>query len=77
VRAFRAKGVTVLLVEQNAALALSLADRGYVMERGRITLENTAASLRRDPKVIASYLGGANDDMVRGKESAPPKTTPH
>ena len=77
VRAFRAKGVTVLLVEQNAALALSLADRGYVMERGRITLENTAASLRRDPEVVASYLGSAKDAMARGEESAPPKTKPH
>jgi branched-chain amino acid transport system ATP-binding protein len=77
VRAFRAKGVTVLLVEQNAALALTLADRGYVMERGRITLENNAASLRRDPEVVASYLGGSKDAMARGEESAPPKTKPH
>jgi branched-chain amino acid transport system ATP-binding protein len=77
VRAFRAKGVTVLLVEQNAALALSLADRGYVIERGRITLDNTAASLRRDPKVVASYLGGGKDNVARSEESAFTKTKPH
>ena len=63
VRAFRAKGVTILLVEQNAALALSLADRGYVMERGRITLANSSASLRRNPEVVASYLGGVRHDI--------------
>jgi branched-chain amino acid transport system ATP-binding protein len=77
VRAFRAKGVTVLLVEQNAALALSLADRGYVIERGRITLDNTAASLRRDPKVAASYLGGGKDNVARSEEGAFTKTKPH
>jgi len=77
VRAFRANGVTVLIVEQNAALALSLADRGYVMEGGRIALENTAAILRRDPEVVATYLGGARESKARSEVSAPPKTNPH
>ena len=47
------------------------------MERGRITVENTAASLRRDPEVVASYLGGAKGAMALGKESALSKTKPH
>jgi branched-chain amino acid transport system ATP-binding protein len=64
VRAFRAAGMTLLLVEQNAALALSLADRGYVMERGLITVANSAASLRRNPEVVASYLGGAQQGVA-------------
>ncbi|WP_207538456.1 ABC transporter ATP-binding protein [Sabulicella rubraurantiaca] len=57
VRAFRAEGITILLVEQNANLALGLADRGYVMETGRIVAQGAAASLLRDPDVRASYLG--------------------
>jgi branched-chain amino acid transport system ATP-binding protein len=57
VRAFRDAGITVLLVEQNANLALRLADRGYVMETGTITMTGPAASLLNDPHVRASYLG--------------------
>jgi branched-chain amino acid transport system ATP-binding protein len=57
VRAFRAEGITILLVEQNASLALALADRGYVMEGGRIVAQGAAADLLRDPDVRASYLG--------------------
>lgn len=56
---FRQEGVSVLLVEQNANLALALCQRGYVLERGHITLSDTAANLRNNPKVIESYLGGA------------------
>jgi branched-chain amino acid transport system ATP-binding protein len=77
VRAFRTKGVTILLVEQNAALALSLADRGYVMERGRITLANTAASLRRNPEVVASYLGNAQQDISARGEAFAAKSKQH
>jgi branched-chain amino acid transport system ATP-binding protein len=51
-------GVTVLLVEQNARAALKLAHRGYVMEVGRIVLEDTAEALISDPKVQGAYLGG-------------------
>ena len=50
-------GVSILLVEQNANEALLHADRGYVLENGRITLSGTADELRHDPKVIEAYLG--------------------
>ena len=50
-------GVTILLVEQNANLALEFAQRGYVMESGRITLTGSGAELLADPKVRAAYLG--------------------
>jgi branched-chain amino acid transport system ATP-binding protein len=53
----RAESLTVLLVEQMAAQALTLADRAYVLERGRITLEGPAATVREDPAVIQAYLG--------------------
>jgi branched-chain amino acid transport system ATP-binding protein len=52
-----AEGVTLLLVEQNASRALKLAQRGYVMESGEITLSGPAAELLDDPKVQAAYLG--------------------
>ncbi|MBU6483620.1 MAG: ABC transporter ATP-binding protein [Betaproteobacteria bacterium] len=51
------EGVTILLIEQNAKLALEVSDRGYVMESGEITLEGDAAALLHDPKVRAAYLG--------------------
>jgi branched-chain amino acid transport system ATP-binding protein len=51
------QGVTILLVEQNASRALQLADRGYVMESGLITMEGAAAAMLDDPKVRAAYLG--------------------
>ena len=50
-------GVTVLLVEQNAAQALSLADRGYVLETGEIVLEGTGSALLADDRIRAAYLG--------------------
>ncbi len=52
------EGTTVLLVEQNALMALSVAHRGYVMETGTIVLEGPAADLREDPQVKPAYLGG-------------------
>ncbi|MFQ5554064.1 MAG: ABC transporter ATP-binding protein, partial [Acidimicrobiia bacterium] len=55
----RAQGVTVLLVEQNAHAALRLADRGYLMEVGRISLQGEADDLLADERVHAAYLGGA------------------
>jgi branched-chain amino acid transport system ATP-binding protein len=55
----RKRGVTMLLVEQNARIALAIADRGYVIENGQIVLANSADLLRSDPEVVASYLGGA------------------
>jgi branched-chain amino acid transport system ATP-binding protein len=51
------EGLTVLLVEQNATLALTIADHGYVMENGRIVLEGTAASLRDNADIKEFYLG--------------------
>ena len=54
----RERGITVLLVEQNANLALEVAHRGYVMETGRLLLEDTSARLRQNPQVKAAYLGG-------------------
>jgi branched-chain amino acid transport system ATP-binding protein len=52
-----AQGVTVLLVEQNASRALSIANRGYVMESGTITMHGDAKQMLNDPKVRAAYLG--------------------
>jgi branched-chain amino acid transport system ATP-binding protein len=51
------EGVTILLIEQNAKLALEVSSRGYVMESGEITLHGDAKSLLHDPKVRAAYLG--------------------
>lgn len=51
------KGITVLLVEQNAYAALAIADRGYVIETGRIALSGTGQGLLDDPRVRESYLG--------------------
>jgi branched-chain amino acid transport system ATP-binding protein len=54
----RAEGTTVLMVEQNAYLALRMADRAYVMETGSIVLEGRAADLLSDEKIRRAYLGG-------------------
>lgn len=54
----REEGITVFLVEQNANQALQLADRGYVLETGRIRLQDTGANLLANPDVQAAYLGG-------------------
>jgi len=51
------RGTTVLLVEQNASRALALANRGYVMDSGEITMTGEAKTLLADPKVRAAYLG--------------------
>jgi branched-chain amino acid transport system ATP-binding protein len=56
--AFRRSGMTILLVEQNARIALALSGRGYVLETGRVVLSDDSAALKRNPRVIASYLGG-------------------
>ena len=58
-RAVRDAGLGVLLVEQNARLSLGIADRGYLIENGRILREDRADILRNDPAVQAAYLGGA------------------
>ncbi len=57
VREVYAQGVTVLLVEQNASRALAIADRGYVMDSGLITMTGEGKTMLSDPKVRAAYLG--------------------
>ena len=57
VRALKDDKLTILLVEQNARAALSIADRAYVMETGRITLNGAAAQIRADHRVRDAYLG--------------------
>ncbi len=58
IRDIAAAGVTILLVEQNAKLALQISQRGYVMENGRITLTDAAPALLANPQVQHAYLGG-------------------
>jgi branched-chain amino acid transport system ATP-binding protein len=53
----RQQNITILLVEQNANLALEVSRYGYVLETGRITLEDQAAALRQNPQVRSAYLG--------------------
>jgi branched-chain amino acid transport system ATP-binding protein len=57
IRTFRAADTAILLVEQNAAAALAIADRAYVLETGRLTLSGTGKELLADPAVRAAYLG--------------------
>jgi branched-chain amino acid transport system ATP-binding protein len=57
IRDINARGVTILLVEQNAHMALRVAHRGYVLETGRIVLSDTARNLEANPQVQAAYLG--------------------
>ena len=58
IRELHSQGATILLVEQNARMALSVATRGHVLETGSITLTGSAAELAADPKVKQAYLGG-------------------
>jgi branched-chain amino acid transport system ATP-binding protein len=58
VEAIHREGTTILLVEQNARLALQISDHAYVLERGRIALEGPSRELAADPRVQAAYLGG-------------------
>ena len=57
IREINQQGTTILLVEQNARLALSIAHRGYVLETGRIVLTGTGQELANNPQVKAAYLG--------------------
>jgi len=57
IRALHGTGTTILLIEQNARMALQVADRGYVIESGRILIADTAANLRENEEVQNSYLG--------------------
>jgi branched-chain amino acid transport system ATP-binding protein len=60
----REEGLAVLLVEQNAKLALTLADRAYVLEQGRCDLSGRAADIAGDPRVIAAYLGHSRVGVI-------------
>ncbi len=55
-----ADGVTIFMVEQNANMALSIADRGWVLQTGRVVLDDTAEALASNPDLRASYLGGGS-----------------
>jgi branched-chain amino acid transport system ATP-binding protein len=57
IRALKAGGTTIFLVEQNARAALSIADRGYVLETGRIVLQDSGPALLANEKVQQAYLG--------------------
>ena len=58
IKKIHSEGMTILLVEQNAKKALTVADRGYVLETGTITLQDSAANLEKNPLIISAYLGG-------------------
>ena len=68
--AFRTTGVTILLVEQNARVALAISERGYIIETGRIVFSDSAAALKANPMVIESYLGGMRSAYARSAASA-------
>jgi branched-chain amino acid transport system ATP-binding protein len=57
VKQIRNNGVTILMVEQNAKAALKFANRGYVLEVGKIVLSGTADELSSSPKIVEAYLG--------------------
>ena len=66
----RSQGLTILLVEQNAAAALAIADRGYVLANGRVVKSGSARELRSDPAITSAYLGAADDSNAGANESA-------
>jgi branched-chain amino acid transport system ATP-binding protein len=68
IAALRERGVSILLVEQNARAALQVADHGYVLENGAITMQGPADELARDPRVVEAYLGlaGKHQDRLAG-----------
>jgi len=76
----RETGIGVLVVEQNAKLSLSIADRGYLIENGQMVGQNDAASLASDPAVQAAYLGGGSKSVSarpsRLSQAAPPQPRP-
>ena len=59
IREINAQGTTILLIEQNATQALAVANRGYVLEVGSVTHEDSSVNLKASPAVAAAYLGGA------------------
>lgn len=67
IREIRAQGTTLLLAEQNARVALGMADRGYVLETGRVVQEGAAQELLQDEAIIAAYLGGGREEACEVK----------
>jgi branched-chain amino acid transport system ATP-binding protein len=61
IRTINREGTTILLVEQNARMALSVADRGYVLDTGEVVQEGPARQLLEDKAILAAYLGGEQD----------------
>ena len=74
IRDINAEGTTLLLVEQNARKALSVADRAYVLETGKIIREGSGTSLLTDPSVQEAYLGTRAATRRRRRNSARPDT---
>jgi branched-chain amino acid transport system ATP-binding protein len=68
--ALRDQGITILLAEQNARQALSIADRGYVFENGRITLSGAAKDLLNSREIAARYLGMSGTAEASGAVAA-------
>jgi branched-chain amino acid transport system ATP-binding protein len=68
--ALRGQGITILLAEQNARQALSIADRGYVFENGKITLSGSSGDLLNSPEIAQRYLGMGSATEVSGSASA-------
>ena len=76
----RARGVSILLVEQNARAALAVADRGYVLEMGTVALSGKSKQLANDPRIIATYLGLAgatNQAQVQVQVSKDGRSQPY
>ncbi|MGC6416509.1 MAG: ATP-binding cassette domain-containing protein, partial [Bradymonadia bacterium] len=61
-------GVSILIVEQNASVALDLADRGYILENGRVVLDGTAETLKNDPDIQEFYLGLGSETETNYRE---------
>jgi len=70
VQELRARGITILLAEQNARAALAIADRGYVIENGRVTLSGPASELLESKEIAERYLGVGSATGVSTAESA-------
>jgi branched-chain amino acid transport system ATP-binding protein len=64
IRQIHARGVTILLVEQNANIALSVATRGYVLETGSVTVSGTPDELKKNDEIRHAYLGGKGDKIL-------------
>ncbi len=71
ISAINREGVTIFMVEQNASLALSIADRAYVLRNGRIVLDGAASDLARDPRIRDAYLGGGEQAPSPALNSEP------